>query len=160
MCSFKPDHPSSLWSLESLKNPASKSGMTHTESNYEYDLGLWSEMHERSSIKSSACHTESLFRLSKTQLLRRLFFYLFFAAKEQSLACITNSFYLYSQAHASIKALELGTFKYDFMIWSEDECKHFQKPSEHVWLAKMDGLPVWLHYTNRAPLEDVIKWSL
>lgn len=70
---FKPPHLASFWSLISWRNLARLSWKldwsTHTGSNYEYDWRLWSKMHERSSIKSSVCHTESLFRLSLTHLL-------------------------------------------------------------------------------------------
>lgn len=64
---FKPGHLLLLvlLKLTSLKNTARlmETGTTHTDSNYEYDWRLYSERHERSSIKSSLCHTESLFRL-------------------------------------------------------------------------------------------------
>lgn len=68
---FKPDPLASFWSLNSSKNTGRlmETGTTHTDSNCEYDWRLYSERHERSSIKSSECHTESLFRLHLTQLL-------------------------------------------------------------------------------------------
>lgn len=155
---FKPGHLASFWSLHSLKKKniarLMETGMTRTGGNYEYDWRLYSERHERSSIKSSECHTESLFRLPETQL-----FWSFFAAEKGSLIYITNASYFYPQKHKYQSGPWNITWdlKFDFMIWSEDESKHFQK---HVWLAKMDVLPVWLHYTNRALSEDVIKWSL
>lgn len=71
-------------------------------------------------------------------------------------------FFFSHKEQVSITALEHNLGRPNMMLWSDQKTK-VNTTKIHLSmfdLQKMDVLPVWLHYTNRALLEDVIKWSL